>query len=90
MTLINVMVLSERPTTYKIIHFGASTIDLPIQLFSDIKKLINRIFRTVLKIYQQFTLLNNYAENLKHRCSYFFYNRFHLHQINLFPQIRDG
>lgn len=25
------MVLSERPTTYKIIHFGASTIDLPIQ-----------------------------------------------------------
>lgn len=28
MTLINVMVLSERPT-YKILHFGANTIDLP-------------------------------------------------------------
>lgn len=51
--MINVMILSERPT-YKILHFGASTKIYRIIL--DRKKLINRIFRTVLKIYsaQQF------------------------------------
>lgn len=41
-------------TTYKILHFGVSTKIYRIIL--DRKKLINRIFRTVLKIYsaQQF------------------------------------